>query len=98
MYKYSELYLGRHLYGSLPIAGLSGTVKSLCSGQIGAGRIHAKSGSIDGIKAYAGYIESLEGHMICFAIIAHHPTLSGTQLSKKMEPLLNALVSSVQPE
>lgn len=88
----------RHLYGSLPIAGLSGTVKSLCSGQIGEGRIHAKSGSIDGIKAYAGYIESLEGHMICFAIIAHHPTLSGTQLSKKMEPLLNAMVSSIQPE
>ncbi|MEY3592173.1 MAG: hypothetical protein RLZZ38_1149 [Bacteroidota bacterium] len=85
-------------YGSLPIAGLSGTVKSLCAGQIGAGRIHAKSGSIDGIKAYAGYVESLEGHMICFAIIANHSTLSGTQLSKKMEPLLNALVSSVQPE
>lgn len=85
-------------YGSLPIAGQSGTVKSLCAGQIGAGRIHAKSGSIDGIKAYAGYIESLEGHMICFAIIANHPTLSGTQLSKKMEPLLNAMVSSVQPE
>lgn len=85
-------------YNSLPIAGLSGTVKTLCAGQPGAGRIHAKSGSIDGIKAYAGYIENLQDHKICFALIANHPTLSGAQLSKKMEPLLNALVSSIQPE
>lgn len=85
-------------YGSLPIAGLSGTVKSLCVGQVGAGRIHAKSGSIDGIKAYAGYAESLEGHMICFAIVANHAQLSGAELTKKMEPLLNALVSSTRPQ
>ena len=86
-------------YKSLPIAGESGTVKSLCAGQVGAGKIHAKSGSIKGIKAYSGYIETLDGQQIAFAIIANAPGLSGTTLSKKMEPLLNALVSSsAQPE
>lgn len=90
---YFPIYLN-----SLPIAGLSGTVKSLCVGQIGAGRIHAKSGSIDGVKAYAGYLENLQGHLISFALIANHPTMEGAQLAKKMEPLLNALVSSAQPE
>jgi D-alanyl-D-alanine carboxypeptidase/D-alanyl-D-alanine-endopeptidase (penicillin-binding protein 4) len=86
-------------YKSLPIAGESGTVKSLCAGQVGAGKIHAKSGSIKGIKAYSGYMETLDGQQIAFAIIANAPGLSGTTLSKKMEPLLNALVSSsAQPE
>jgi D-alanyl-D-alanine carboxypeptidase/D-alanyl-D-alanine-endopeptidase (penicillin-binding protein 4) len=86
-------------YNSLPIAGESGTVKSLCAGQVGSGKIHAKSGSINGIKAYSGYIETLEGHQIAFAIIANAPHLSGAALSKKMEPLLNAVVSQItQPE
>jgi D-alanyl-D-alanine carboxypeptidase/D-alanyl-D-alanine-endopeptidase (penicillin-binding protein 4) len=86
-------------YNSLPIAGESGTVKSLCAGQVGSGKIHAKSGSIKGIKAYSGYIETLDGQQIAFAIIANAPGLSGANLSKKMEPLLNALVSSsAQPE
>lgn len=86
-------------YNSLPIAGESGTVKSLCAGQVGSGKIHAKSGSINGIKAYSGYIETLDGHQIAFAIIANAPNLSGAVLSKKMEPILNAMVTQVtQPE
>jgi D-alanyl-D-alanine carboxypeptidase/D-alanyl-D-alanine-endopeptidase (penicillin-binding protein 4) len=86
-------------YKSLPIAGESGTVKSLCAGQVGSGKIHAKSGSIKGIKAYSGYIETLDGQQIAFAVIANARSLSGSALSKKMEPLLNALVSSsAQPE
>jgi D-alanyl-D-alanine carboxypeptidase/D-alanyl-D-alanine-endopeptidase (penicillin-binding protein 4) len=80
-------------YKSLPIAGQSGTVKNLCKGQPGEGRVHAKSGSINGIKAYAGYVDSQSGHQIAFAIIANDYPLSGAAVAKKMEPLLNQLAT-----
>lgn len=85
-------------YSSLPIAGVSGTVSSLCKGQPGAGKVHAKSGSLDAVKSYAGYVESKSGHQIAFAIIANDFEISGAAIAKKMEPFLNSLATyEVQP-
>ena len=78
---------------SLPIAGQTGTVKNLCKGQPGEGKVHAKSGSINGIKAYSGYVDAANGHQIAFAIIANNYPISGAAMSKKMEPLLNQLAT-----
>jgi D-alanyl-D-alanine carboxypeptidase/D-alanyl-D-alanine-endopeptidase (penicillin-binding protein 4) len=80
-------------YKSLPIAGMTGTVKNLCKGQAGEGKVHAKSGSIKGVKAYAGYVESASGHQIVFAIIANDYTISGFNMAKKMEPFFNSLAT-----
>jgi len=80
-------------YSSLPIAGVSGTVSSLCKGQPGAGKVHAKSGSLDAVKSYAGYVESKSGHQIAFAIIANDFEISGAAIAKKMEPFLNSLAT-----
>jgi D-alanyl-D-alanine carboxypeptidase/D-alanyl-D-alanine-endopeptidase (penicillin-binding protein 4) len=84
---------------SLPIAGQTGTVKNLCKGQPGEGKVHAKSGSINGIKAYAGYVDAPNGHQIAFAIIANDYKLSGSAMAKKMEPFFNQLATfQAQPE
>jgi D-alanyl-D-alanine carboxypeptidase/D-alanyl-D-alanine-endopeptidase (penicillin-binding protein 4) len=80
-------------YKSLPIAGQTGTVKTLCKGQAGEGKIHAKSGSMKGIKSYAGYVDASNGHRIAFAIIANDFQISGAGVSKKMEPFLNQLAT-----
>jgi D-alanyl-D-alanine carboxypeptidase/D-alanyl-D-alanine-endopeptidase (penicillin-binding protein 4) len=80
-------------YSSIPIAGVSGTVSSLCKGQPGAGKVHAKSGSLDAVKSYAGYVESKSGHQIAFAIIANDFEISGAAIAKKMEPFLNSLAT-----
>ena len=80
-------------FKSLPVAGQTGTVKNLCKGQAGEGRVHAKSGSIQGIKAYAGYVDSASGHQIAFAIIANDYPIAGAAMAKKMEPFLNGLAT-----
>ena len=85
-------------YKSIPVAGQTGTVKNLCKGQPGEGKVHAKSGSIEGIKAYAGYVDSKSGHQIAFTIIANDYPTSGSAMAKKMEPFLNSLATyQVQP-
>ncbi len=56
-------------YASLPVSGVSGTLKSLCDGTELEGKIHAKSGTISGTKNFAGYIDMPNGDQLAFAIL-----------------------------
>jgi D-alanyl-D-alanine carboxypeptidase/D-alanyl-D-alanine-endopeptidase (penicillin-binding protein 4) len=78
---------------TLPIAGKTGTAKSLCKGDVGEGRIFAKSGSMQGVKSYAGYIDSTSGKKIAFAITVNDFSCTGNQLTVRMEKILNALAT-----
>lgn len=76
---------------TLPIAGKSGTLAGLCRDQAGQGRIVAKSGTMDKIKSYAGYINSKSGKKIAFAIVVTNFNTSSSNVVSKMETVLNAL-------
>jgi D-alanyl-D-alanine carboxypeptidase/D-alanyl-D-alanine-endopeptidase (penicillin-binding protein 4) len=80
------------LYQStLPVAGKSGTLTGLCNGQVGEGRIVAKSGTMSRIKSYAGYVNSKSGKKIAFAITINNFNGSSSQATVKIEQVLNAL-------
>lgn len=76
---------------TLPIAGKSGTISSLCKGEIGEGRIFAKSGSISKVKAYAGYVYSKSGKILAFSISVNNYKGSSSDLQQKIEKVLNAI-------
>ena len=76
---------------TLPIAGKSGTIASLCKGQIGEGRIFAKSGTISKVKAYAGYVYSKSGKKIAFSFSINNYNGSSADLQNKIEKVLNSL-------
>lgn len=78
-------------YQSLPVSGESGTLKSLNKGEAASGRVHAKSGTMNRIKSYAGYIETSSGKTIVFAIIANNYSCSATGIKNRMEPIFNSL-------
>ncbi len=78
---------------TLPISGQSGTLKNLCSGQACSGKIKAKSGTINGVKAYAGYAYNKKGEKIIFAFIVNNHLGSSSEVTKLMESVLNALVA-----
>ncbi len=56
-------------YRSLPLAGVSGTLKKRMRGTAAAGRCRAKTGTLIGVSALAGYCRSRSGHLIAFAIL-----------------------------
>ena len=58
-------------YKSIAILGQTGTVRNLGKGTKASGNVRAKSGSIEGTRAYAGYVTSRSGELLSFAIIAH---------------------------
>jgi D-alanyl-D-alanine carboxypeptidase/D-alanyl-D-alanine-endopeptidase (penicillin-binding protein 4) len=76
---------------TLPVAGKSGTISSLCKGQVGEGRIFAKSGTISKVKAYAGYVYSKSGKKLAFSISVNNYNGSSAELQEKIEKVLNAM-------
>ena len=78
---------------SLPIAGVSGTLKSVCKGQSAQNRMYAKSGTMSRIKSYAGYIDGKSGKKYAFAIITNNYECSATAIRQKMESVFNAIAN-----
>ncbi|MBP6089887.1 MAG: D-alanyl-D-alanine carboxypeptidase/D-alanyl-D-alanine-endopeptidase [Crocinitomicaceae bacterium] len=89
-----EMYTSKNytsFLNTLPIAGKSGTIASLCKNQLGEGRIYAKSGTISKIKSYVGYVYSTSGKKIAFAITVNNYTCNNAELRQQIEYLLNEM-------
>ena len=53
---------------TIPVVGQTGTVRNLAKGTVAAGKIRAKSGSIEGVRAYAGYFSTGRGERMSFCV------------------------------
>lgn len=82
---------GTRFKQSLPVAGVSGTMRNICKNQSGHGKIAAKSGSMTRIKSYAGYVDSSSGKKYAFALIVNNQTCSSSTLVDMMEVVFNAI-------
>lgn len=78
-------------FATLPVAGVSGTLSSVCKNQAGEGRIHAKSGTMNRIKSYAGYVDSKSGKRIAFSIIVNNYNCTSNTVVDRMEKVFNAM-------
>ena len=58
-----------HLLPSLPIAGFDGTLQKRMIDTTAEGNVRAKTGTVTGISALAGYANATNGHTLAFAII-----------------------------
>jgi len=80
-------------FSTLPVAGVSGTLSSVCKGQAAQGKMHAKSGTMSRIKSYAGYITSSSGKTIAFAVIVNNYECTNSVTVAQMEKIFNALAT-----
>jgi D-alanyl-D-alanine carboxypeptidase/D-alanyl-D-alanine-endopeptidase (penicillin-binding protein 4) len=78
-------------YETLPVAGQSGTLSSICKNQAADGRMHAKSGTMKRIKSYAGYINTKSGKQVSFALIINNFNSSSEYAVSQMEMVFNAI-------
>ncbi|OFX20662.1 MAG: D-alanyl-D-alanine carboxypeptidase/D-alanyl-D-alanine-endopeptidase [Bacteroidetes bacterium GWA2_31_9] len=79
-------------FESLPIAGKTGTLKSLCKGTVAEGHVFAKSGTITRVRNYAGYYKNLSNKEFIFVIMLNNYNCSNDQAKKYIEELLIDLV------
>jgi D-alanyl-D-alanine carboxypeptidase/D-alanyl-D-alanine-endopeptidase (penicillin-binding protein 4) len=75
-------------YNSLPLAGISGTMHKWLTGTVGQGRIRAKTGSLAGVRSYAGYVNTLSGKQLIFTFIVNDFSCSVPKFKKKMEEVM----------
>jgi D-alanyl-D-alanine carboxypeptidase/D-alanyl-D-alanine-endopeptidase (penicillin-binding protein 4) len=59
---------------SLPVAGRDGTMSRRLAGTAAEGRVRAKTGTVDNVRAIAGYVETADGDTLLFSMIANNFT------------------------
>lgn len=79
-------------YNSLPLAGISGTMHKWLRGTIGEGRLRAKTGSLAGVRSYTGYVRTINGKKLIFAIIVNNYTCSTKNLKQRVEKTMLRMV------
>lgn len=68
-YAYRNDRIYRRLYDVMPVAGIDGTLSNRMRGGYARGNVHAKTGTVTGVSALAGYCTASNGHVLCFSII-----------------------------
>ena len=53
--------------------------------------MHAKSGSIKNVRAYAGYVKTQSGREVAFSLMINNYNGSSTNTRRKMEKLMAAI-------
>lgn len=74
-------------FNSLPVSGESGTLATFLEKTPLKGKVHAKSGTLAGVKCYAGYIDK-NGKKYAFALLVNNANGSSKSVIKKMEEFL----------
>ena len=68
-YAWRNESIREHLLPSLPIAGVDGTLQRRLQGTMAQGNVRAKTGTVTGISSLAGYLTTINNHVLAFAII-----------------------------
>ncbi len=84
--KYSQAFMN-----TLPLAGYSGTLKYFGRKTILSGNMTAKSGSVERVRAFAGYLKTKSGKEIAFSINIANYNCSYRSLKQKITNLLISL-------
>ena len=68
-YAYRNTNIYNHLLPSMPIAGVDGTLDNRMRTGFAHGNVKAKTGTVTGVSALAGYLTAANSHRLCFSII-----------------------------
>ena len=73
--------------------GKSGTAKNILPHLGTSAHIFLKTGTLDGVRAYAGYVKKDDGNTYSFAVIINNHECSTAQVNEKMNRILAKLVA-----
>ena len=80
---------------SLPVMGKSGTLGYMGKGTSAANRVWAKSGSMNNIRAYSGYIQTKSKKELCFFLAVNHYNGTTSEIKSGIVNLLSTFVDSL---
>ncbi len=78
----------------LPKGGYTGTVRGLFAKSKAKGKVWLKSGSMEGVQSYSGYIKTKSGKWVSFSIIVN----GFTEKHKTVRPYLEKIITTIFSE
>lgn len=84
---YSDTITRTPFVNSLPVAGVSGSLRSLGKGTALENNFKAKSGYITRVRSYAGFLTAKSGKEVCVSLIVNNFNGSPSDTKKKMEEI-----------
>jgi D-alanyl-D-alanine carboxypeptidase/D-alanyl-D-alanine-endopeptidase (penicillin-binding protein 4) len=78
---------------TLPVAGRDGTLANRMRGTPAEGNVHAKTGTLSGVRALSGYLTTAAGERMAFSIISNHHTVTSREVDRVAEAALQRLVA-----
>jgi D-alanyl-D-alanine carboxypeptidase/D-alanyl-D-alanine-endopeptidase (penicillin-binding protein 4) len=77
---------------SLSVAGVSGTLRSMCLKTAAQGNVQAKSGTMSRVKSYAGYAKTRSGKTLIFSFIINNFDGPSVEIKQKIGRILDVMV------
>lgn len=85
--------LAPEFLSSLPVAGKDGTVRWRLEGPETAGRVRAKTGTLDGVASLSGYLVTVDGERLAFAILVNDAPGKAAAMTLAIDAVTAALVT-----
>jgi len=79
-------------YASLPVAGVDGTLETLMKNTPSAGRIHAKTGSVEHVRTRSGFAETPNGRRLIFSFLSNNQGGKNHEASDALDGLCLAMI------
>jgi D-alanyl-D-alanine carboxypeptidase/D-alanyl-D-alanine-endopeptidase (penicillin-binding protein 4) len=89
---YGDTEMHKLFLPSLPVAGKSGSMTSIGKGKYIENRLQAKTGYMERVRAYCGYVKTKSGRDLAFSIMINNYTCSASDMRLKIEKFLLSLV------
>jgi D-alanyl-D-alanine carboxypeptidase/D-alanyl-D-alanine-endopeptidase (penicillin-binding protein 4) len=81
-------------YWSLPAVGIEGTVRTWLRGSRASEVVRGKTGTLNMVRAFSGYAESLDRRPIVFSFIANHYRTPTAAVTRAIQGMLRALTET----
>jgi D-alanyl-D-alanine carboxypeptidase/D-alanyl-D-alanine-endopeptidase (penicillin-binding protein 4) len=85
-------------YASLPVAGVDGTLEPLMKNTVAAGRIHAKTGSIEHVRTRSGFAETPAGRRLIFSFLSNNQGGKNHEATDALDALCVAMIEEFDPK
>ncbi|HOO85237.1 MAG TPA: D-alanyl-D-alanine carboxypeptidase/D-alanyl-D-alanine-endopeptidase [Prolixibacteraceae bacterium] len=86
----NSLYYNDFL-NSIPLTGINGTQKYYFTNSVLKGKVHSKSGSMTRVRSFAGYMTTLHGTEIAYAVIVNNFDAGSFEMASKLESLIEQM-------
>ena len=75
-------------YDALPVAGVDGTLRTRLRGTVAAGRVHAKTGSVDRARSLSGYATTADDGLLIFSLLCNNYTVPTAEVTRVQDAVV----------